>query len=114
MSAIAVPIAPDQLDAWKAWNAEFTNGARSADFADFNARMGITSHRVWLFHSPMGPMAIVVHDGPGADDFMAKMGTSDHEFDVWFRDSVSRFHGVDFSAPPPGPPPELMMDWSAG
>jgi len=111
MSAVIVPILPDQIDAWKAWNREVVED-RKAEFNDFNDRFGITSHRVWFAESPDGPVAVVVHDGPGADSFMGKVAESEHEFDQWFRESISRFHGVDFSQPFPGPAPVSMLEWS--
>ncbi len=111
MGAVAVPILPDQLEAWKAWNQELL-GPRREEFEDFSKRMGLTRHRVWLMQSPMGAMAIVVHEGPGEATFMGQMGSSDHSFDTWFRECVTKFHGFDFSQPPPGPPPELLLDVS--
>lgn len=68
---------------------------------------------VWLVQTPEGPLAVVNHEGPGEADFMQKVTTSDHPFDKWFRNSISGFHGIDFSQPPPGPMPEQMMNWNA-
>jgi len=111
MGAVAVPILPDKLEAWKAWNTELL-GPRREEFEEFSRRMGLTRHRAWLMQSPMGAMAIVVHEGPGEATFMDEMRTSDHPFDAWFRDSVTELHGIDFSQPLPGPPPELVLDVS--
>lgn len=112
MSAMAIPILPDQLEAWKAWGRELVT-TRRADFVDFNDRMGLNVHRAWLFQSPSGPLAIVLHEGPGSDTFMSAIATSDHPFDQWFRESIGRFHGVDFSEPMAGPPPEEVIDWTS-
>jgi len=112
MAAVAVPVLPNKVEAWKAWVQE-CKGPRKEEFEDLNRRMGLTAHRVWLMQSPQGAMAIVVHDGPGGDAFMGKLATSDHPFDVWFRERVSEFHGLDFSEPLPGPPPESVLDWRA-
>lgn len=108
MAAMAAPIAPGKLDAWEAWIAEL-KGPRKAEFDDMNQRMGLTGHRVWLQQTPDGHhLAIIVHDGPGADAFMGKVMTSDHEFDAWFRGNVAEVHGMDLSAPPP-PPAEQRL-----
>ncbi len=112
MGLIVVPIKPDELDAWKEWNNDIVNG-KSEEFNDFNSRMGLTTHKVWLVQTPDGPLAVVNHEGPGEADFMQKVTTSDHPFDEWFRNSISGFHGIDFSQPPPGPMPEKMMNWNA-
>ncbi len=103
MGAIAAPIAPGKLETWQAWIAEL-NGPRKAEFDDMNRRLGLTGHRAWLQQMPDGnSIVIAVHDGPGGDVFMGKLGASEHEFDVWFREKVSEIHGIDLAAPPPPP-----------
>ncbi|MFQ5947375.1 MAG: hypothetical protein ACE5KX_00760 [Acidimicrobiia bacterium] len=112
MGAIAAPILPGKLDTWKKW-AEELKGPRSEEFRDHNSRLGLTRHRAWLQETPDGGhLVIVVHDGPGADEFVAKLGQSDHPFDVWFRERVEEAHGLDLSEPPEGPPAELWIDGS--
>jgi hypothetical protein len=110
MAGIAVPLVPDKLNDWKSWVDEMTE-SRKEEFEDFNQRMGLTAHRVWLMQTPQGPLAVVLHDGPGATSLLEKVATSDHPFDTWFRENISEFHGIDFSQPLPGPPPEAVMDW---
>ncbi len=101
MSGMVAPLAADKLEAWEAWIAEL-NGPRKADFEEMNARHGLTEHRAYLQPMPDGNYAVlVVHEGPGGDDFMAAVMTSDNEFDRWFRDSVAEIHGMDGSGPMP-------------
>jgi hypothetical protein len=104
MEAMAVPIKPGKLEAWKSWCAEL-NGARKAEFDDMNQRLGLTTHASWHQPNPDGSdLAVVVIDGPGASAFLGKLATSDHEFDTWFRSSIEDVHPMDFSAPPPPMP----------
>jgi hypothetical protein len=112
MGLIVVPIVPSELDAWKKWINDMAT-SKSEEFSDFNNRMGITSHKVWLVQSPNGPLAVVSHEGPGEAEFMQKVTTSDHPFDESFKNSISGFHGIDFSQPPPGPMPEQLTNWNA-
>ena len=112
MPAVAVPLPSDQVESWKAWANEATE-SRKAEFDDFNQRLGLTCHRVWLTHSPQGPLVIVLIEGPGADSYLKTLSTSAHPFDVWFRERISRYHGIDFSMEQPGPPPENVIDWKA-
>ncbi len=112
MGIVIAPIKPTALEAWKAWNKEIMS-SKKEEFTEFNSRMNLTSHKVWLAQTPNGPMAVVQHKGPGETEFMQKLAASDHPFDQWFKNSISEFHGIDFSKPPPGPSPELLMDWKA-
>ena len=109
MPFILAPLPSEHVDDWRAWNDSLKN-EKKGDFDDFNERHRLERHSVWLVQTPAGPAAAVLHEGPGADSFMQSLGSSDHEFDVWFRDSISKFHNIDFSKPPEGPMPELVLD----
>lgn len=101
MAAMAAPLAADKLDAWEAWIVDL-NGPRKAEFDDMNARHGVTDHRAYLQPMPDGDyLVLVVHEGPGGDEFLASVMASDHEFDQWFAGAVIDLHGIDTSAPPP-------------
>ena len=76
---------------------------------DLNRRYGLTRHDAWLAETPAGPFVIVLIEGPGYDDFMPKLGPSQHEFDAWFRGKILEIHGMDITQPPPGPMPELLL-----
>ena len=91
------------------WDAEL-RGSRAEGMKDFNRRYGITRHRAWTAQTPNGPVTVALHEGPGADDFMHKLGSSDNEFDRWFAAKILEVHGMDVSKPPPGPMPELVHD----
>jgi hypothetical protein len=105
--AFAAPLLPGKTDAWTQWIGEL-KGPRAAEFADFNARHGLTRHAAWLQQTPMGDLVSVIHEGPGAEDFLGKLASSEHEFDMWFRETVLAVHGMDVSNPPP--PPEVGID----
>ena len=103
MEAFAVPIKPGKVETWKSWVGELT-GSRQADFDDLNARMGLTLHAAWLQENPDGSsLVVVVQDGPGAPEFLAKLAASENEVDAWFRSMVADIHPLDFSGPLPPP-----------
>ncbi len=112
MVAMAIPLIPDKVEAWKAW-IDRCMGPYNEEFGEFNERMGLTTHRVWLAQGPQGPLAIVIVDGPGASDFIQKLAESDEPFDMWFREHISEYHGIDFSKPGVLQPPEMLLDWYA-
>lgn len=103
----AAPVLPGKTDAWRAWVAEM-EGSRSAEFAEFNTRLGLSRHAAALQQTPQGDLVAVILEGDGAEAFMANLASSDDEFAVWFRDNVQELHGIDFSNPPPLP--ELVID----
>ena len=106
---MGVILAPDKVDAWKQWVEEL-NGPRKEGLTDFNQRYGLTRHAAWLAETPSGPFVIALHEGPGGDGLMAKLGPSQHEFDTWFKEKILEVHGLDVTKPPPGPMPELYLD----
>jgi hypothetical protein len=98
---MAAPLAADKLEAWEGWIAEL-NGSRKAEFDDMNARHGLTDHRAYLQPMPDGNfLVLVLHEGPGGDDFLANVMSSDNEFDRWFVGAVADVHGMDTSGPLP-------------
>ncbi len=110
MGLVVAPIAIDKLEGWKEWTKEAMT-TKIDEFNDLNLRMNLTSHKVWLAHTPEGPVAVVSHEGSGGDEFMQNLAASDHPFDQWFKSKISEFHGIDFSKPPPGPMPEQVINW---
>ena len=101
MPAMAVPLPADKLDAWEAWVAEL-NGPRKGAFDDMNGRHGLTEDRAYLQPTPDGNfLVLAIHEGPGADSFLANVASSDQEFDQWFMGSVADLHGMDTSGPLP-------------
>ncbi len=109
MGVVLAPIVAGKLEAWKHWAKEL-KGPRIEDLRDFNRRYGLTRHAAWLAETPAGPVVIALHEGPGANEFMQKIGSSQLDFDVWFKEKVKEVHGLDVTQPPPGPSPELYLD----
>jgi hypothetical protein len=102
MPAIATPLAADKLADWQRWVGELTD-TRKAEFEDMNTRHGLDEHRAYLQPMPDGNyLVLAVHEGPGAENFLAAVLSSDHEFDRWFAETVADIHGFD---PGAGLPP---------
>ena len=108
MGLMVVPIKKEKLDARKSWAKKLTL-EKSSEFKDLNKRYELTRHSVWLTETKDGPLAVVLHEGLGADSFMPKHSESDNSFDVWFKESVEDIHGMKMDQPPPGPMPQKMI-----
>ena|SRR5258706_11854632 len=104
------PLHPGKTEEWREFNRTLS-GPKAAEFAEMNKRFRVTRHAAWLQETPMGDLVIVLQEGPGAEEFMANLATSEHEFDAWMRERVSTLHPIDFNAEPP-PPPQPGVDWS--
>jgi hypothetical protein len=112
MKAVVIPLPSKNVEAWKSWARE-CQGPRREEFDDFNERMGLTLHRAWLTQGPQGHAIIVVLDGPGAEDYQQRMGSSQEPFDRWFRENASDLLEVDLSQGSEVPSAELFLDWRA-
>ena len=108
MGLIVTPIVKGKEEEWKIW-AQKLKGELKKDFDDFNKRYRLTRHDVWAVESPSGLMAVVLHEGPGADTFMHDVAVSNNSFDVNMRKQIESFHGMNLSGPPPGPMPVKLV-----
>jgi hypothetical protein len=108
MGLVIAPIKEGKVEAWKSWSKELIEEKKS-EFNDFNKRHGLTRHEAWLAETPAGIMAVVVHEGPGAETFMPNVAQSENNFDIWFKKNVEDLNGMDMGAPPPGPMPLKMI-----
>jgi len=100
MGLVVAPVVKGKEKEWKKWVAN-----SKKDLEDLNKRYGLTRHDVWEVESPDGTLAVVLHEGPGADSFMQKIASSNNKTDLLFKESLAKFHGMDLNAPPPGPMP---------
>lgn len=108
MGLVVTPVLKGKEVEWKNWAKKLKSDLKN-DFDDFNKRYGLTRHDVWAVETPNGLMAVVLHEGPGADSFMHNVGGSDHPFDLKMKKNLENFHGMNMSAPPPGPMPEKVI-----
>ncbi len=74
-------------------------------------RLGITTERAYLQQTPQGEFAVVYIEALDIGQVMQSFSTSQEPFDIWFREQVLDVHGWDMTQPPPGPLPELVIDW---
>ena len=105
------PIQAGKEEAARAFAAEVI-GARRSDYEDHLTRVGITRETWALQETPLGSLMVVWFDGDVEKAF-ADLATNDSEYITWFRARVLDVCGVDLAAPSEGPPPAILIDWSA-
>ncbi len=88
------------------------NGKYKSAYQVSRKKLGV---RERSFHqvTPMGEMIIVTLEGENPQEAFSKFASGDDEFTKWFTKKVSEIHGIDLSAPPPGPMPVMMIDSAA-
>jgi hypothetical protein len=111
VNAMALPILPGKLEAWRQYNSQI-NGPRRSEFEDMLRRHGVTRWLVWRQQTPQGDLLVTFQETKGQESALGSIRASDHPFDVWFKEQLKGFTGLDLSQPPPGPPPELVMQYT--
>jgi len=109
--AICIPIEKGKEETFKSFISDI-NGKNKSGFQDSRKKLGVrerTFHQV----TPMGDMVIVTLEGDNPADAFKKFAAGDDEFTKWFTGKVKEIHGIDLSAPPPGPMPEMIVDSGA-
>jgi hypothetical protein len=111
MAALAfmAPILPGKEQVDKDYMKEAT-GPRRKDYAEWRRQQGITRETVWHQQTPQGTVAIVYLEADDPQQALQSMGTSSEPIAEWFRQCIMEVHGLDLTQPPPGPPPELVID----
>jgi len=108
MGLVVAPIFKGKEEEWKSWSLKM-KGEMKSEFDDLNKRHKLTRHDIWAVETPNGLMAVVLHEGPGADSFMQNVAVSENSFDKSLKKSIKDFHGMDLDAPPPGPMPVKLV-----
>jgi hypothetical protein len=107
----AFPVLPGKDDDARKF-AQETMG-RSEEFSASQKRGGVTKEE-WSFQqSPMGSLMVVHFEANDVEKAFGVLAESSEDFDVWFRGRVQELTGVDLAAEPEGPPPEIVLEWSA-
>ena len=73
-----------------------------------------TSRTTWTINeTPAGTVVLVWFEADDIEAAFAHMATATGEDVEWMRGRIKELSGIDMSAPPEGPQPEVILDWSA-
>lgn len=106
----AVPVAAGQLDGWLRFTSDL-KGSRRGAYEESRRRIGF-GEKVFLQRTPNADIVIPCIRGEEPAQDLATLAASDHPFDRWFIAEISKYHGIDFTQPPPAPNARLVL-WEA-
>jgi len=107
--AFAAPILQGKTDADRSAMQSVSDGERKPAHQSSRQRYGISREAVWIQPTPADDMAVVYLEADDLQATFAGLGSSQEEFDRWFRDLVREIHGIDLAQG--FPPPEQMLDY---
>jgi hypothetical protein len=115
---LTFPILAGKVEAWRRFCQEIS-GARLQMYLSSRRRSGITSEQMALVETPFGATAVTTLEAPNVDRALGQVITSDHSFDVWYRERLQELHGItlagyeQFSQPTQTPDNhELLFEWT--
>lgn len=85
--AFTVPIVSGKTETWKRYVQE-REGPRKDDFTRSRQKAGLKNEQVWLQHTPMGDMAVVVWETDNPTRVFEYFMESNDPSDVWFREKI--------------------------
>lgn len=106
--AYALPIVPGQTESAGNFDGELDAAGLRPRYEELNLQSGVTTHREWVTHLPMGDFLVVAFASDTPE--LVPRRFEDNEYDNWWRARVERIHGFDPASS--GGLPELTHDWS--
>jgi hypothetical protein len=99
--AFVFPVLPEKAEQARAFGKE-VSGPRSSEMDASRRPLGVTREAVWVAQTPMGEFGIVLIEAENVAEANKGFAASTEPFDVWFKETVLDFSGVDFNVPLPG------------
>lgn len=105
----AFPVQPGKEDLARKF-AEEVHGEHADHYADLMRRSGTTRVTWTLNETPAGTFILVWYE---ADEVLAIFDvlTGDDAAASWMRGRIEEVGGIELTGPPPGPAPELILEW---
>src|SRR5258706_15935324 len=111
-TAMAFPVAPGvSSDRINSVSEMFRS--RPEEYLESRRSLGVLLERAYHQPTPMGDFVVAYIETEGdAAETMGKGAVSELAIDRDFARLVKEIHGIDLTAPPAGPPPETLGDWT--
>lgn len=105
--AYALPIVPGQTESAGSFDKEVDEAGFRDRYEELNRISGVTAHREWVSHLPMGDFLVVAFQSDTPQLVPRKF--EDNAYDNWWRARVERIHGFDPAVG--GGLPTMTHDW---
>ena len=94
------PLRPGKLKEYKAFTAEIT-GPRVKEYTDLLKRYHLKNAEVWTHKLGDVEYVIVRHEiENNVADPLANWASSNHPFDLWFKEKLNNLHDMENVTPP--------------
>ncbi len=99
--AFVFPLTPGKTEEWRSWGQEIL-GPRRSEYQAFRRRLGLTTQRWYLQHTPQGDAAIMYLEGDDLQRTFQELRTSQDPFAVWLRQRAKDLlNGLDLTQTSP-------------
>jgi hypothetical protein len=110
-----MPLLPGKIEISRKFEEE--NGGHNKEHDEFYRIAGISREQVWIQKRPPGnssapDLEIVSLETEDPVKMLKEFSTSSHPWAIKFREFAKEAFGIDFSAGPPPPLNELIVDWN--
>lgn len=112
---LVLPLLPGGIELAKKFAEE--NGGHSQEHDEFYKIVSVSREQVWIQRSPPNSggapdLEIVSMETEDPITMLKEFGTSSHSWAIKFRKFAKEAYGIDFSAGPPPPLNEIIVDWN--
>ena len=109
---IAGPLLPGKEEPWRRFVQEVT-GSRADEYEQMKRRLGIGNETLSLVRVPRelykGALVLIQLEAEEPGRIPQCLKSSEHPFDLWFKDRLLQFHGYSLSDSAPRAAPELIF-----
>jgi hypothetical protein len=81
------------------------------DYGRVQKMSGVEKERDFLQVTPMGDFLLVYIESKDIQKTFMDFAASKDPFDIWYIEEMKKNTGVDFSQPPTGPLPEMLISY---
>jgi hypothetical protein len=101
MSALTfvAAILPGREEEWRRFVQEVTE-ERLYEYEGLRRHLGLRSESVWLARTKEGETAVVYLEAENPERILSTLGASEEPFDLWFKERLLEFHGLDLARNP--------------